>query len=289
MKVASFDIGIKNLAVFVGVHTEPLIQNELSNEDQDKKTKKEIGIKPLFWKVINILGEDTRQCCKCGNKAIVSEIDNDECISWYCKVHDPNKKSRTEQEYKSLLLKRDGKKVGSCGTQELQVKMLQSLDDCVENLYNLLDVDIVLIELQPKLNPKMKQLSHTLYTWFLMRGVMPPNSRIKEVKFIAAKNKLKVASMFCPLLETDEEKLKGKYNQRKYLAQAFTREISSGSFEKEFIDVFENSSKKDDLSDCFLQCLFYFNSKEIKETNKKQKCLKSKPRNKRSKTKSKKN
>ena len=251
MKVASFDIGIKNLAVFVGEKTE----------------ENDIGINPLFWKVINVLGEDLQKCCVCQKKAILS-IKTVETINWYCKVHDPDKKKRTVSEYSQFLLKRDGKKVTSCGTQELQVKMIQALDNCVDNCYNILDVDTVIIELQPRLNPKMKQLSHTLYAWFLIKG-----TRINQVKFIAAKNKLKIAHKFCPLLVTDEKKLKGKYNQRKYLAQEFTREIIHARFE-DLTKKFDSSSKKDDLSDCFLQCLFYFHSKEII----KKKCLKQKPK-----------
>lgn len=247
--IASFDIGIKNLAVCV------------LNQDRDI----------LFWKVINILGDSKIEYCDvCNKKATFylesntlqvdtqeSEQDSDKTPAveghWYCRTHDPKKKERTQAEIKKAKAAIDGKKVKSCTTKELQLKLVQAMDT-VQEEYSLLDVDEVVIELQPRFNPKMKQLSHTLYAWFIIYGINSDEYTLKDVKFIAAKNKLKLASKLYdgPAIEC---KLKSKYARTKYFGMVYTKYILREH--PEHLETLTKYSKADDLCDCYLQGLWY--------------------------------
>lgn len=275
MKIASFDIGIKNLAVCV------------INSD------KEI----LHWDVINTLEPEleTHYCNKCKKIATVSttpeiepekeleivetviiEPENDiieetvketgivvdteeetdkeivepETELWWCLSHDPLKKTRTKKEIDKFKKSKKGKRVKSFSTQELNYKIIVALD----KLQYLLDVDEVIIELQPRINPKMKQISQTVYSYFIIRG-MVDNQNIKKVIFVAAKNKLKVARSLYSGPDIDC-KLKGAYSQRKFYSKVYTKWIlKENAHAIEIMDKFK--LKLDDLCDCYLQALWY--------------------------------
>lgn len=175
---------------------------------------------------------------------------------WYCRVHDPLKKQRTATELKKAKLAIDGKKVKSCTTQELNCKMIQALDQID---YNFSDLTEVIIELQPRFNPKMKQLSQTLYSYFLIRWMIDkPTSSLKSVKFVAAKNKLKIAGKLYtgPELEC---KFTNVYKRRKWFSQVYTRWILKDR--PDDIKVLDDrAGKEDDLCDCYLQGLWYLNT-----------------------------
>lgn len=298
MKIASFDIGIKNLAVCV----------------LDSETKEII-----HWTVINTIDPDlvSHYCNKCGKSATVSTLENtlfDTCNknsdikdtilkdtekkdtenntkidntevneietevndtdnteneievteikvketkeselkeTWWCLVHDPLKKTRDKKEIEKLKKKKAGKKVKSCTTQELNIKTIIALDKLQEIL---LDVDEVIIELQPRLNPKMKQISQTVYSYFLIRGAVDKN-RIRKVCFVSATKKLKIAAKLYngPQITC---KLSGKYAQRKYYSKEYTKWLLK---ENEYACsvMAEFKSKIDDLCDCYLQGIWY--------------------------------
>ena len=87
------------------------------------------------------------------------------------------------------------KKVKDMTTDDLKFHLVKCLDERKE--YLLTNVDMVLIENQPTFkNPTMKAISDTLYTWFMIRGIVDAtlnNSSIKKIKFISPSNKLKEA------------------------------------------------------------------------------------------------
>ena len=278
--IASFDIGIKNLAVCV------------INSD------KEI----LHWDVINTLEPDLE--CHCCNKCkkiatvsttilplvsenkksvveneiveneIVETVKSDEtviesvCVEtdsvdeiidvkesvekmwWWCLTHDPEKKTRTKKELDKFKKSKKGKKVKSFSTQELNYKIILALD----KLPYLLKVDEVIIELQPRINPKMKQISQTVYSYFLIRG-MVDTKNIQKVIFVSAKNKLKIArSLYIgPEIEC---KLKGAYAQRKFYSKIYTKWLLRDN-EKANTIMEQKKVKLDDLCDCYLQAIWY--------------------------------
>ena len=139
------------------------------------------------------------------------------------------------------------------------------IDDVKYNLWilldkkpELLDVNYVIIENQPVLrNPRMKTISETLYNYFLCRGIIDKertNSIIEKVRYISPSNKLKVDA------DNSINVLRGKNKTEKYkltksLAVQYTKQIVNNY--PDYIDMFKEAKKKDDLADCLLQGLYY--------------------------------
>jgi hypothetical protein len=92
----------------------------------------------------------------------------------------------------------------------------------------------------------MKTIQGMISQYFIMR-----NHNIK-IEFISASNKLKD---FLPAEKID-------YKQRKQLGIKTCLELICSDFRfKEWEDVFKKHNKKDDLSDCFLQGMWYIKNK----------------------------
>ena len=147
----------------------------------------------------------------------------------------------------------------------------------------LLDVDIVVIENQPSLkNPQMKSIQMILYSYFLILGKVVGNgekstSYIDKIDFCSASNKLKIYDGPPIILEEkkkrvkeslieennseikpNENKKKGsaiKYGDKKKLAIEHAKYFLKDN--PTYVDFFMNHKKKDDLSDSFLQGLYY--------------------------------
>ena len=173
---------------------------------------------------------------------------------YYCKSHAKSIYKKIEDSYKIKSLKK--KSVGSMDIDKLKMKLIQNL----ENRNDFLKVDSILIENQPSLkNPKMKAISSTLYDYFLIRGLFDKerlNSTIESVKFMSPSNKLKLAD------DNDTKKLvkvKGNeaksYKLTKSLGIKYCRDLISKY--DNWLGIFEDHKKKDDLADCFLQGLYY--------------------------------
>ena len=127
---------------------------------------------------------------------------------------------------------------------QLAVSKLRELD--------LNGVTHVLIENQPALkNPVMKSIQMIIYTFFVMDGVMKEDSSIETIHMVNARNKLKVYKG--PPVECNK---KGKYAQNKYLSVVYTKEMIKEE-EDEFIKLFDESKKKDDLADAYLQGVYW--------------------------------
>ena len=129
---------------------------------------------------------------------------------------------------------------------------------------HLLTINTIIIENQigPIAN-KMKTIQGMLSQYFIMK-----NNNI-AIEFISASNKLKD---FLPKhtnkendttkTETTEKPVKMDYKQRKKLGiQTCLEMITTDSRFKEWDTFFSKHTKKDDLSDCFLQGLWYIKHK----------------------------
>ena len=104
---------------------------------------------------------------------------------------------------------------------------------------HLASADIVVVENQVSpLASRMKTIQGMIAQYFIQKS-------IPEIEFVSAANKLK------PFLPQGTSTT---YKERKSLATAVTRELLT---EKEHMDLFTNSSKKDDLADSYLQALAY--------------------------------
>lgn len=220
MKLLSFDVGIKNLA-FCQLDT------------KDKSI--------LDWGIINISIDPTCDHIHKGK---------------YCD------KSATK------IIKSSGAKLCTSHTKlkcyrDLKMNNVKKIDNSMfhlgKNIIKLLDEkkhflesEVVIIENQPALkNPTMKSIQMILYSYFLMKD------EIKEIQMINARNKLKAYEG--PKIPCD---IKETYKKNKYLAIKYTDIMirENEKIDEVYHKLYDTSKKKDDLSDAYLQGIFFINN-----------------------------
>ena len=123
--------------------------------------------------------------------------------------------------------------------------------------------EYVIIENQPVLkNPTMKSIQMMLYSYFLKKYItdIEPEKRIlKDIVLMSAKNKLKIYDG--PAL-THINKIKSQYSRNKKLAIEHCKYIiEQDCVDEQWIELFKNSSKKDDLSDAHLMTKYFIMKK----------------------------
>ena len=103
----------------------------------------------------------------------------------------------------------------------------------------------------------MKTIQGMISQYFIMK-----NNNIK-IEFISASNKLKdFTPIPIPILETTETKCKLDYKQRKQLGVKTTLHfVDSDERFSEWSSFLHKHNKKDDLSDCFLQGMWFIKHK----------------------------
>lgn len=252
--IASFDIGVRNLAFCVMKH---------HPEAEDGK-KYPI----LCWKDIDLVDDNEidYQFCSgiikskknkgaiCGKNAKIKTDDN----QFFCMTHNPDK-----AKYKP----HEKKKVNQVSRKEMCIALVLTL-----NKFPILinGVDRIVIEQQFKMNPKMITLSNMLYSYFVMKGVMDPTKRLSDVAFISSRNKYKIYDG--PFLTSN---LKNPKAQRKALAVEYCKYIVRKDAKNlKFVETFPK--KKDDIADCFLQGAYYLNNLHTKKQKKKKRKQKAK-------------
>ena len=219
MDYLSFDVGIKNLAYCV-----------LSPDERLKQ-----------WGIINlsngpICQVNLRKKCE---KQATYKVKNSE-IEYCCTSH------------KGKFKKHQLKKLNS------NYDLFEISKNCIESLQklDLSSIKIVLIENQPALkNPTMKSIQMILYTFFIMDGVLNKESSIEQVYMVNARNKLKVYQgpfVICPY--NDDKK--NKYKKNKYLSIKYTEKMIEDETD-EIKEIFDQSKKKDDLADAYLQGIYW--------------------------------
>ena len=111
-------------------------------------------------------------------------------------------------------------------------------------------IDYVIIEnLIGPLAIRMKTIQGMIVQYFIMS-----NLNVDHIEFISASNKLKDCDV----------KDKSKYSDRKKLGIAKCLELITKDFRfVEHVDYFNKHKKKDDLSDSFLQGMWFINNKKI--------------------------
>ena len=225
MKILSFDVGIKNLAFCLLNDKDYIIED---------------------WGILNISVESSCQHCnnktgkQCDKTAKFVTQDN-LCL---CSSH------KLLKSYKNIKMKNIPKMKNS--TLEIGKKMISLLKEKKE----FLNVDTVIIENQPALkNPTMKTIQMLLYSYFLINGVSDNDSSINNIEMINARNKLKAYDG--PVVECN---IKDKYKKTKFLGIKYcdTMINQNDKIDKKYKEMFENSKKKDDLSDAYLQGIYWF-------------------------------
>ena len=111
-------------------------------------------------------------------------------------------------------------------------------------------IDYVIIENQiGPLAIRMKTIQGMIVQYFIMS-----NLNVDHIEFISASNKLKDCDI----------KDKTKYSDRKKLGISKCLELITTDFRfSEHVDYFNKHKKKDDLSDSFLQGMWFINNKKI--------------------------
>jgi hypothetical protein len=128
--------------------------------------------------------------------------------------------------------------------------MQHKFDEILQEHITTIDTIIIENQIGPIAN-KMKTIQGMLAQYFIMK-----NNNI-NIEFISATNKLKD---FIPLDATD----KMDYKQRKKLGiQTCSQFVSTDNRFIEWQTFFNKHNKKDDLSDCFLQGMWYIKHRPI--------------------------
>lgn len=219
MKILSFDIGVKNLAYC------------LINSD---------GYRIEDWGILNIsidpvcehILKGDKRCDKTGTKMIDGSL---VCTS-HCKL----------KKYEGMKMKK-AKKVDN-----YMLEQGKNIVNMMDKKNNFLDVDVVCIENQPALkNPTMKSIQMIIYSYFLIKGVSNSNSKIDKIEMINARNKLKAYDG-----DNIECDIKDKYKKTKFLGIKYCEKMIVDNEEK-YIKMFNESKKKDDLADGYLQGVYY--------------------------------
>jgi hypothetical protein len=282
--ILSFDVGIINLAYCLFTkennNWKILDWNIIDISERDEK-KCHCGAKPSFIYLENYyckihcrtleqtkeFNEIFKQLDKTNNnnfcKFIISEKEcgkkttfENETKFCFCTVHAKQWYKKYSTNNKIIEYKQ--KSVKKLDFDDIRLKLIQKLD----NRKNLLTANIVVIENQPSMkNPVMKSISNTLYTYFMIRGIIDKqftNSSINIVKFMSPSNKLKIVTegenkQLVALKGTNEAKA---YKLTKTLGIKYTKELLNHL--PDWIKHLENFKKKDDLADAFLQGAYYY-------------------------------
>ncbi len=248
MRILCIDIGIKNLA-FCIVET---------NSEYKTNDTKLVSI--LLWDNFNTLEQQNEDCnvllcnsilkngykCKSKGKFVSKSTKNMYCTRH--KIKDCTIIKSKKVKIKNILL------------QDITENVLKTLNNILNTnneLFNTLDN--IYIELQPKVNNKMKLISHITYA--KLCDYYLNNNYIKTtpiIRFISATKKLQIYNG--PYIEC---KYKNKYSQRKWLSIEYCKYFLSVCNSKFIINDKEqyykyliNSDKKDDLCDTLLMCLY---------------------------------
>jgi hypothetical protein len=242
MRILSFDIGIRHLSYCI-------------------LEKEEDNLEIIAWEVVDMFKVDTKiEWIELG------------CLRHMCKQWDRRTlhkwlEDRGEKEIPKLKIdsyKMVDKHLANLGAIKISPTDIQII---AAKMYCFLDlhpefrtVNTVLLENQPCMkNPTMKSVQVLLFSYFLLerwRGNVPSTT---EIRLIAAGNKLKVYTR-----KDIEVEVKNKYRRSKLLSIEHAKRLlenHDGSpvhviNSDPWLLLLKDHSKKDDLSDSFLQAVY---------------------------------
>ena len=141
----------------------------------------------------------------------------------------------------------ESKKAGDVDLFNIGVNIKTKFDKLFESEGQ---IDYVIIENQiSPIATRMKTIQGMIVQYFIMSKL-----KVEYIEFISASNKLKDCDL----------KDKTKYSDRKKLGISKCLETITTDFRfNEHIDYFNSHKKKDDLSDSFLQGIWFINNKKI--------------------------
>lgn len=243
--VLTIDIGLRNLAMCAMEC--PKTNNDITN------------CNIVYWNVLNILEGDSKQLCQsmnknntfCGKKCSFKykkQETNPTEIIYTCKRHFPKELGSPKHKNKVII-----KQVKEYQLQDIAERVLAAINQVyTQDFHFKSNLTKILIELQPKVNNKMKLVSHIIYTK-LIDLILTDQLKI-PVRFVRATKKLKLFKEKGPKIPCN---LKGEYAKRKFFSIKYTEILlqENKNFQQNWIDFFNKHTKKDDLSDTFLFCV----------------------------------
>ena len=275
MKILSIDVGIKNLAFCLFDKPQTAQKFKITKWDTIDISEKEDNIKCVFIEK-NII---------CNKPAKFKKEDN--C---FCLKHSKKQKLKipTAEQKPTFINKQKIQKlyeIADCYSIKYEnkikkVELVKIINDYINNNYfqtieskkasdvdlfniginiktkfnklfeNEEKIDYVIIENQiGPLAIRMKTIQGMIVQYFIMS-----NLNVEHIEFISASNKLK----------DYDAKDKATYSDRKKLGISKCLEIITTDFIfNEHIEYFNSHKKKDDLSDSFLQGIWFINNKKI--------------------------
>jgi hypothetical protein len=234
--ILSIDIGLRNLSMCCMSADKP---GDLQS------------YKIHLWDVYNTLDSDDYRC-QCIQKN--GKICNKKCLYKYkeqnetihcCKMHFPKDiKISKEHTFKKKM-------INDYLLQDIAIIFLSKVQEIYDTNRVIFDkISSVIIELQPRVNQKMKFVSHILYGKFVELYVGTKTT----IRFVRASQKLKAYTG--PMLEC---KLKGAYAKRKWLSIQYTKWFLENKFSDEqkhiWLNDFISCGKADDRSDTMLMAI----------------------------------
>lgn len=237
--ILTIDVGLKNLAFCI----------MSCKENKDYAT-----YNIHLWKIINTLDDTIPNCIcltkknkECNKKSSMKYLSETGETVYTCKAHFP--KNIPIVKGKNIIKK---VKVKECLLQDIALSVIRCLNEVYnENTELFNKLTKIHIELQPKINNKMKLVSHIIYGKLI--DIFQENKLI-QIRFIRAAQKLKVYKG--PEIEC---KLKSPYSKRKFLSVEHTKWILHNLFCEEerykWYNFFIEHKKKDDLADVYLMAI----------------------------------
>jgi len=236
--ILSIDIGLRNLSMCI----------------MDGNSSNISSFQIHLWDNFNTLDSDDYTCNLlqkngkvCGKKCTLKYKNDNNEINYSCKTHFP----------KDLEIKKENnfkkKNVDDYLLQDIAILVLNK----IQNIYDINNdifkkISSIVIELQPKINAKMKFTSHIIYG----KLVELYKDTKCTIRFVRASQKLKAYTG-----ESLEEKctLKGAYAKRKWLSVEYTKWFLENKFSVEqkekWLPILLSHKKADDICDCFLMVI----------------------------------
>jgi len=275
MKILSIDVGIKNLAFCLFDKSPTAEQFKITKWDTIDISEKEDNIKCIFVEKNIICNKPAKfkkdNNCYCLKHSKKQQLQfptseqkpafiNKQKIQKLYEIADSHNIKYENKIKKADLVKLINEYINNNYFQSIESKKAADVDLFnigvnIKTKFNKLfenekKIDYVIIENQiGPLAIRMKTIQGMIVQYFIMSNLI-----VEHIEFISASNKLKDC----------DAKDKEKYSDRKKLGIAKCLETITNDFRfNEHIDYFNSHKKKDDLSDSFLQGIWFINNKKF--------------------------
>ena len=275
MRVLSIDVGIKNLAFCLFDKSPSLEHFKITKWDIIDISEKEDNIKCGFLEKNIICNKPAKfkkdNNCYCLKHSKKQQLQiptseqkpsfiNKQKISKLYEIADSHNIKYESKVKKADLVEIINNYIGNHYLETIESKKAVDVDLFniginIKTKFNKLfeseeKIDYVIIENQiSPIATRMKTIQGMIVQYFIMSNV-----KVDHIEFISASNKLKDCSI-------NDKKT---YSDRKKLGISKCLEMISTDFRfNEKLDYFQQHKKKDDLSDSFLQGIWFINNKKI--------------------------